>query len=104
MSSPSRPAQALPALPNLEQQRGQARELLKAARAGDPEAMVRILAHHPRFSTPAADPPAAALSLHDSQLVPAREYGFPSWPKLKAHIDAVVASRRTHPVERDLEY
>jgi hypothetical protein len=105
MSSPSRPARALPAIPNLEQQRRQARELLEAARAGDPETIARIRAHHPRFSGPRADPPdTAALSLHDSQLVLAREYGFPSWPKLKAHIDAVVASRRTHPIERDLEY
>jgi ankyrin repeat protein len=105
MSSPSRPARALPAVPNLEQQRRQARELLEAARVGDPEAIARIRAHHPRLSAPRADPPdAAALSLHDSQLVLAREYGFPSWPKLKAHIDAVVASRRTHPIERKLEY
>jgi hypothetical protein len=30
-----------------------------------------------------------ASSLADAQLKIAREYGFPSWPKLKAHVDAL---------------
>ncbi len=105
MSTPSRRARALPAAPNLEQQRNLARELLEAVRAHDPEALARVRAHHPRFAaeqTAEFDP--ALLSLHDAQLVLAREYGFPSWPKLKAHIEAVVALRRTYPLERKLAY
>src|SRR6185503_13156217 len=31
---------------------------------------------------------AAKLSLHEAQLVIAREAGFSSWPRLKAHIDS----------------
>lgn len=71
---------------NLEQQRKRAKELLKAARADEPAALARILQHIP--------PREAPLKLADTQLVIAREYGFPSWPKLKAHIESLDASRR----------
>ena len=101
MSTP-RPARALPAVPSLEQQKKQARELLDAARAGDTAAVRRFRAHHPRIAPDSADP--LPLSLHDAQLVIAREYGFPSWPKLKAHIEAVVEARRTRIFVRDVGY
>lgn len=100
MSNPH-PVRALPAVPNLEQQKKQARELLHAARAGEPSALARFQAHHPRFPSTAGDP---GLSLHHAQLVIAREYGFPSWPKLKAHIEQVHRARVTHPIERDVAY
>jgi hypothetical protein len=74
----------LPSRPNLEQLRIQARELLKAHQSRHPEAIRRIQESHPRLSTPA---PSASLRLSDAQLVIAREYGFESWPKLKAHVD-----------------
>ena len=97
MSHPH-PGQALPAVPNLEQQRKRARELLNAARAADGAAIERFRTHHPRFSS------GKVPSLHDAQLVIAREYGFPSWPRLKAHIETVRAARTTHPIERDAQY
>src|SRR5205085_1543302 len=68
MSSSHPAARELPAVPSLEQQKKQARELLDAARAGAPEALARIRAHHPR-------PSAGEIRLHDAQLVVAREYG-----------------------------
>lgn len=103
MSVPPRPTRSLPPVPNLEQQKKQARELLEGARARDPAALERFRAHHPRLGAlPAAQWPR--LALHDAQLVLAREYGFPSWPQLKAHIDDAVAARRTRPFVRDLEY
>jgi hypothetical protein len=71
---------------NLEQQRKRAKELLKAARADDPAALARILQYIP--------PREAPLKLADTQFVVARECGFPSWPKLKAHIEALDLSRR----------
>ncbi|MGH7701052.1 MAG: ankyrin repeat domain-containing protein [Gemmatimonadales bacterium] len=96
---------SLPAVPNLEQQKKQARELLEAARAGDAVALERFRAHHPRLGAlPAAQWPPVGLALHDAQLVLAREYGFASWPKLKAHIEGVVAARRTRPFVRELQY
>lgn len=66
---------------NLEQQRKRAKELLKAAIDQQPEAISRLLAHLPARQTPPR--------LSDAQWVIARENGFGSWPKLKAHIDAL---------------
>lgn len=71
---------------NLEQQRKRAKELLKAARDDDPEALARILCH--------ISPREAPLRLADAQFVIARECGFPSWPRLKAHTESLDASRR----------
>lgn len=70
---------------NLEQQRKRAKELLKAARADEPDALARVLKHLLPRETP--------LKLADTQFVIARECGFPSWPKLKAHIESLDASR-----------
>jgi ankyrin repeat protein len=68
----------LPARPNLDQQKKLAKELLRAFRAGDPEAAARMRAELPDKSE---------LSLTDAQYVLAREYGFPSWRELREHID-----------------
>src|SRR5688572_6562903 len=70
----------LPSEPNLEQLKHQAKDLLKAHNAGDPEAIQRVRESHPTATT-------AKLRLSDAQLVIAREYGFASWPKLKKHIE-----------------
>ncbi|MGE5289705.1 MAG: hypothetical protein ACM3ML_21435 [Micromonosporaceae bacterium] len=64
----------LPDRPDLDQLRRQARELLRAATAGEPRAVARIRAVSER----------ATLSV--AQLALAREYGFPSWPVLKAEV------------------
>jgi ankyrin repeat protein len=63
----------LPARPNLEQYKKQAKELARLARSGDPEAAERVGKWHPR--------PTATFALADAQLVIAREHGFESWPK-----------------------
>jgi len=103
--SPPRAARGLPASPSLEQQKKQARELLAALRNRDPAARERFRAHHPRFAELSdAELQARSPALHDAQLVIAREYGFASWPKLKAHIDTAVAARRTRPFVRDISY
>jgi ankyrin repeat protein len=79
-----------PARPDLEQQKKLAKELLRAFRGGDPEAIARIRA---------ALPDKAVLSLADAQFVLAREYGFASWRELKERIAREVEDRRP-PVER----
>ena len=66
----------LPANPNLEQLRRQAKELLRAAKAGDPDALHRVEA----FSD--------QLTLAAAQLTVARECGFASWSRLKEEIEA----------------
>lgn len=86
MPDPATPVRALPAQPHLDQLRRQAKELLASFRAGD-EAAVREVTHHYR------DADVATFALHDAQLVLARAYGFPSWPKLKAFVDGATIRR-----------
>jgi ankyrin repeat protein len=76
----------LPARPDLDQLRHQAKDLLREARAGDPAAQNRLRA----VST------KETLSAAQSAL--AREYGFSSWPKLKREVE-----RRQILDDRDLE-
>lgn len=96
---------ALPATPNLEQQKKQARELLRAADAGDAVALQRIRDHHPRLAGRSIqDIVHAGLALHDAQLVLAREYGFPSWAALKHEIERRTAERQTRVFVTDSDY
>jgi ankyrin repeat protein len=78
---------SLPERADLGQLRRRAKELRDAARRGDAAAVERFTQHHPSFRP---DP----VSLGAAQLVIARELGFPSWPRLKAAVDAEAASRR----------
>jgi ankyrin repeat protein len=59
----------LPAAPSLEQLRKQAKELVRERRGGD-----------------------EPLRLSEAQLALAREYGFPSWPRLKAYVERVAGN------------
>jgi ankyrin repeat protein len=68
---------------NLEQLRKQAKELARAARTGDPQALARI-----------GDLP---VKLASAQTVLAREHGFTSWP-------ALVHELAEQPFRSDLEY
>lgn len=80
--------------PNLDQQRRRAKELRTAAAQGDAEAAARIRTHHPQAANMAPAEIAQKLSrLADAQLVIAREFGMPSWPKLKAHIENLERAR-----------
>jgi ankyrin repeat protein len=71
----------LPDEPSLEQLRNQAKDLRRAALAGEPDALAEVAQHFPD-----APPP---FSLHAAQLVVARRYGFPSWARLKRHVEVV---------------
>jgi hypothetical protein len=66
----------LPLRPDLQQLKHQAKDLLRAIRRGDPDAVAELHAHHPR----AIDPGDAKLA--DAQLVLARSYSATSWPRL----------------------
>ena len=66
---------------NLEQQRKLAKELIRAARAGDAAVQARI-----RAVRVDAGAPPRSLKLADAQLAVAREGGFDSWPKLVADL------------------
>jgi ankyrin repeat protein len=86
------PSTDLPDDPDLGQLRKQARELQRAVRAGDPEAIALATELHPRPVTPGGWPLSAA------QLVVARRYRFPSWPAVTRYL-GVVAEYRTAPEE-----
>jgi len=79
----SEPASRLPARPSLEQLRKQAKELLRAAHAGDSAAAARLQAVERRDSERRG--PARAI-LADAQLAIAREYGLASWERLVHHV------------------
>lgn len=70
------PVRRLPVRPDLDQIHRQARELLRAIHAGDPDAIAELRALHPE----SIDPPAAKLA--DAQLVLARSYTASSWTRL----------------------
>lgn len=71
------PTRRLPEKPGLEELERQARELLDAFTAGEPDAQAEVK----RFYR---DADQAQFALHHAQLVLARSYGFDSWPKLEA--------------------
>lgn len=91
MSNPY--AATLPTSPDLAQQRKRAKELLKAVSAGESAALARMRYGHPRL-TNAADSDLRTVKLHEAQWVIAREYGFSSWNKLRAHIDEIAGAKR----------
>jgi ankyrin repeat protein len=91
MSPQSLPTRQLPAHPDLDQLKRQAKELLDAFLSGATDAQTEVLAHYHD-----ADPKAFAL--HDAQLVLARSYGFDSWPKLKASVEGVTIRHLTDAV------
>ena len=72
---------------NLEQQKKQARELLRALRAGQPDALTRLRTRHLRWAQANDALIRQDVALHDVQFVIARDQGFASWTKLKAYAE-----------------
>lgn len=74
--------------PNLDHLKYQAKDLLKEHKDCTPGAAQRIREFHPRYGRATdAEIFGAHLKLSDAQLTIARESGFPSWARLKAHIE-----------------
>jgi ankyrin repeat protein len=71
----------LPERADFEHLKGQAKALLQSLRSGDAEALAR------------AGEAQSSYRLADAQRIVAREYGFPSWTKLKRHVEGF-ADRR----------
>jgi hypothetical protein len=69
----------LPARPNLEHLKKQARLLLRGSLQAEPSSI-------DRFRETQVQLPPAAPKLADAQHVIAREYGFDNWANLKAHV------------------
>jgi ankyrin repeat protein len=84
------PDKELPARPNLEQYKKQAKDLARDCELGIPDALTRIRRHHPRFhKPPESEIRNANVALTDAQLVIAREHGFKSWPRFAKHIETL---------------
>ncbi len=79
------PTVSLPDNPSLDNLRRLARLLQRRVRAGDPESVALVAAHHPD----GAPQDLAAFQLSAAQLVVARRCGFASWPRLKRYLEVV---------------
>ena len=81
------PTKRLPQRPSLEHLKHQARDLLADRSAGNSDTCQRIREFHPRFhGWLDAQIQAAPFLLSDAYLAIAREYGFASWARLRAHV------------------
>jgi ankyrin repeat protein len=83
------PLRSLPHRPSLEHLRSESRELQRGLREGDPSALGLAREFHPRSLERAEH-----FGLSDAQLTVARSYGYPSWPRLKAYVEAITAYTR----------
>ena len=91
---------ALPPRPSLSQLKRQAKDLHKAVARGDDKALGLVRQHHPEFG----EEDLAAFSLQDAQLVLARKYEYPSWPRLVAALKTDERAIAAHgPVPTELE-
>jgi len=96
------PVLRLPDRPSLENLRKQAKTLQQLVRAGVPGALETVAEFHPKLGPiTEGGPLLAAFSRADAQLVIARQYGFPSWPRLRQYLGYVqeyARSPHTQPV------
>ena len=75
------PDRTLPADPNIEQYKKQAKELIRDCRGGDSEGLARLHRYHPEGER-------APLTLTAAQLVIAREHGLASWQQFAAEVES----------------
>jgi ankyrin repeat protein len=84
----------LPLRPSLEQLKKQAKDFLQSLRSHQLDALHRAREFHPDLTKLTDSALAQAkFSLAHAQLILAREYGFPSWAKLKAHVELLANSQ-----------
>jgi sulfofructose kinase len=82
------PVRHLPPNPNLDHLKHQAKDLIRDHAARAPHSAQLLREFHPRFlHSTDAEIFAAKLALNDVQLAIARQSGFPSWARLKRHIE-----------------
>jgi hypothetical protein len=82
------PVKRLPSNANLDHLKYQAKDLLRDHAVRSQGVAQRFREFHPQFTRATdADIFDAQLKLNDAQLTIAREYGFPSWARLKRHIE-----------------
>ncbi|MBI1388066.1 MAG: hypothetical protein GC154_06420 [bacterium] len=82
----------LPPTPSLNHLKQQASGLHEEIHRKTPSALDRLARYHPRYAQ-GGPVDAGAVKLADALLVVAREYGFSSWPTLKAHVEELNLSQ-----------
>jgi hypothetical protein len=83
------PAKPFPSKPDLNHLKYQAKDLLKGHAAQDRGVAQRMREFNPRFKGATdAEIFAAEIRLSEAQFTIAREYGFKSWARLKAHVES----------------
>src|SRR5258706_2947528 len=82
------PSRQLPPRPNLEQLKKQAKSLLDAAQARDPDALRRFAILAALAGKSLDEIVAFGLALHDAQSAIAREHGFTSWNALREEVES----------------
>jgi uncharacterized protein (TIGR03067 family) len=91
----------LPARPNLDHLRRQAKALLAAVASGDSTAIATLLEHLPAAKgMTAAQVRDASFRLADAQSAIARKSGFASWPHLARHVEQLRSLEGTWSFER----
>lgn len=82
------PTRRLPQRPNVAHLQRQAADLLDGQRERVPQVLQRLREFHPKLRNMSdAQIASSHLKLSDVYLAIAREYGFPSWPKLRAFVE-----------------
>jgi ankyrin repeat protein len=87
-------ARRLPARPNLEKLKKDAKDLLRSFRAGEPAALDEVQSFHPR--------PPEFKGLRDAQLTLARSYGCADWEALSATVELRQIGARNLAEQADL--
>jgi hypothetical protein len=100
----AREVRPLPSAPSLEYERKEAKALLRQIHAGKAAALRRVQSvHHVALRDRSPD----KLKLADAQHVIAREYGFPSWPRLVEYFEEMERHRyapRYNSSDEDLDH
>src|SRR6202041_3299699 len=82
------PVRHFPSNPSLDHLKYTAKDLLKGHAAHDLAVAQRLREFHPHLKEAGdAESFSAKLSLADAQLAISREYGFPSWTRLKTRVE-----------------
>jgi ankyrin repeat protein len=89
---------------NLEQQKKQARELLRAIRTGSAEALTRLRAQHSRWINVDEATARLEVALHDVQFAIARKQGIASWTKLKSYAALSPGKRHSRIFVADMKW
>jgi hypothetical protein len=99
------PVKPLPSNPSLDHLKYQAKDLLRAYGARDPQAAQRIREFHPRFAGKGDTVIFnAEFKLSDAQLTIARESGFQTWSKLRKRIETpTMANNLALPMQERIE-